>query len=365
MKSIAHVGMDVHAGQFRIAILPDTGSEFLDEFTVRRDRDCLLKCLRRWQGDYQLQCYYEAGCLGYSPYRWLASAGIACTVVPPALVPRAPGDRVRTDPKDARRLAQQGRAGALPGVYVPTPEQEAVRSIVRWRMSELHDLQAARQRVQGFLLSRGLHYEAGKKLWTQQYWAWLRALVGTGEGLQPLEQDLLAQRLGAVQYAETRLAEAGKVVGEVATGPEYAQLLGKLCCFRGIDVVAAMVIVSETIDFRRFPSAGQYMGYWGLTSSEESSGTHRRQGAITKCGAEHVRWILIQAAWHYRHRPALGENLRRRQAGQPPAVIAHAWKAQCRLHRKFMKLVMRKGAKKAVVATARELSGFLWAAATQ
>jgi transposase len=357
--------MDVHAGQFRMAILPEGARDFLDERTVARDEARVLKYLQRYEEEFELHCYYEAGCLGYVPHRWLTEAGIDCTVVPPAEVPRAPGDRVRTDPKDARRLAQQGRAGTLPAVYVPTHEWEGGRSVVRWRIVQSRQLLAARCRANGLLLSRGLRYEPGKTRWTKPHWQWLRQLEKESPQLEPLERQLLGEQLAAVEYHTDRLAEADRWVRELAARPLYAEAVGKLACFRGIDVLAAMVILTETIDFRRFGSAEQYMSFCGLTSSEESSGSKRRQGAITKAGQEALRWMMVEVAWSYRYRPAISQALRERQMCQPAAVIAHAWKAQRRLNRLYKKLAYRKGASTAVVAVARELSGFLWAVMVQ
>lgn len=360
MKSIAHVGIDVHAGQFRFAILPEGSAKFADERTIARDQEQVVGYLQRWADSYELHCYYEAGCLGYPPYRWLTEAGIDCVVTPPALVPRAPGDRVRTDPKDARRLAQQGRAGTLRAVYVPNQQQEAARTLVRWRMTQRQELRSAQQRVEGLLLTRDIRYTAGRKYWTQTYRRWVRQVHRQGAGLEPVERLVLGEQLAVVDYLIGRMGEADRQVRELAATPEYAPAVGRLACFRGIDVLAAMSVITETIDFSRFPSAPAFMSYWGLTCAEDSSGTSRRLGAITKAGEEGVRWVLVQASWSYQYAPAVSEALRQRQLGQPAEVVTQAMQAQHYLHRRFMRLSMRRGRQKALVAVARELAGFLW-----
>lgn len=362
MASMAHLGMDVHKGQFRMAVLPETGAAFADERTLPRERGEVLRYLRRWQPGYELQCYYEAGPLGYEPHRWLTQAGIACQVIAPSKTPRGPGDRVRTDARDARRLARQGRAGALVAVQVPTPEQEGVRDLVRCRMVQLWELTAARQRVVSLLGRHGGYYTEGSA-WTQSHWRWLQQQVRAWPADSP-EQWALHTYLAEVQYRTQRLAEAQQEVAGLAQLPAYREVVGRLGCFRGIDVLGAMLIACETLDFRRFTGAPQYASYWGLTGREESSGATRHRGGITKCGCAHLRWQWIQIAWHYQYPPAVGPALAKRQQGQPPEVIAVAWKAQRRLYRKFRKLKERMAPGKAVVAVARELTGFVWAAMT-
>jgi transposase len=359
MLSIAHVGMDVHKENTRVVLLPHEMLEPLDECTLPTTQQALCRYLKRWEKQYQLQCYYEAGPLGYVPQRWLEQAGIACTVIAPSKTPRGVGERVRTDRRDARLLARQGKAGALAPVHVPTPQEEAVRALLRCRELRQRQLLAARHRVLKFLGVRGLHFTEGKH-WTQRHGRWLRGVRFTGA-----EEWTWREYLSDLDYALARRQEADRQVKELAQSPSYREAVGRLCCFRGIDILSAMVVLTETIDFSRFPGAPQYMSYWGLTCSEDSSGGQRRQGGITKSGSVHARRIWIEAAWHYQHKPAVGERLARRQQGQPPAVIAHAWKAQVRLHKKFWRLARKKNSCTAVVAVARELAGFVWGAINQ
>jgi transposase len=360
MKSIAHVGMDVHKGTTTLSILPEGESEPIDECTVETTRQALLKYLGRWSQIFELRCTYEAGGSGYVPQRWLEQAGIVCGVIAPSKTPRAPGDRVRNDRRDARLLARQGRAGALTAVQAPTPQQEAVRSVVRLREARLRDLVAAKHRVLKFMRQRGHVYAQGEH-WTQRHWRWLREL-----SFGDPDAWTAAEYLAEVEYRSDRLAEADRKVAELAATPQYREPVGKLCCFRGIDVLTAMVLITETLDFHRFPSAPQYMGYWGLGSREDRSSEYGGRGAITKAGSARARRALVEAAWHYQHAPAVTASLQRRQAGQPAAVIAHTWKAQKRLHRKFWRVTRARGSTRtAVVAVARELAGFIWAVMTQ
>jgi transposase len=346
--------MDVHKETTRVVLLPEGSKEFLEECTVPTRQVELCRQLLRWGRDYELRCYYEAGPAGYVPYRWLTGVGVACTVIAPSKTPRAPGERVKTDKRDARRLARQGTAGALVAVAVPTPEQEAARSVVRCREVRLKDELGARHRVLKFLGTRGHYYLEGKH-WTQAHWRWLR-----GQGFSDLEAWTWQEYVADLVYRQDRLAAASRQVGEVARRPEWAETVGRIICFRGLDVVSAMVIATETLDFARFGTAPAYMSYWGLTCAEESSGESRHLSRITKCGSSRARRIWVEAAWHYRHKPRLSKDLAARQVGQSPLVIAHAWKAQLRLHKKFWRIAARKDTGTAAVAVARELAGFIW-----
>lgn len=269
---------------------------------------------------------------------------------------------MRTDARDARRLAQQGRSGNLVAVHVPTPEEEAVRELVRCRLVQQRELIAARQRVQSWLLRHGVRPPEGRA-WTQRHWQWLQRVLREIPAAAP-EGWTLETSLGEVRYHEQQLAAADREVAAWAQRPESAPTVRKLGCFRGIDVLAGMLICTESGDFRRFPSAPQYASSWGLTGAEDSTGKSRHLGGITKCGCRHMRWLWIQIAWHYQYRPAVGVALARRQEGQPAAVVAHAWEAQRRLYRKFWRLTQKQASAVAVTAVARELSCFVWGAMT-
>jgi transposase len=350
--------MDVHKEQTRVVLLPQDGREPLDECTLPTTGKDLCRYVRQWKDRFELRCYYEAGPLGYVPYRWMSAVGVECEVIAPSKTPRGPGDRVKTDRRDARLLARQGRAGALVAVYVPTLEQEQVRSLVRCREARVRDVVAAKHRVLKFLGMRGLVFTQGRH-WTQRHMGWLKGLEFEGS-----DEWVAQEYLGDLQFRLDRLGEADRQVIEAAQQDPWREPVGKVGCFRGLDVRSGLLVVSETLDFRRFPSAPQYMSYWGMTGSEHSTGPYRRQGSITKCGSSRARRTWVEAAWHYRHKPAVGPALHRRQQGQPEAVIAQAWKAQKRLYTKFWRIAARKDSRTAVVAVARELAGFVWGAMT-
>lgn len=354
MRSMAYVGMDVHKDSTQIVILSGLEGQPLDKVSVQTDEHALCKYLARWQAKYDLRCTYEAGPGGYVVYRWLTRLGIACQVIAPSKTPKAPGDVVKTNYRDARTLAEQARAGTLQAVLVPTPAQEMIRGVVRCREARQRDVQAARHRILKFLGLRGIYYTAGKH-WTQAHRRWL-----TQQTMTSLDVWTWKEYLTDLAYQESRLGEADRQVVALAGEPTTAPLIQALCCLRGIDVLSAVILVAETLDFRRFGAAPAYMHYLGLTCREYSTGPHRHQGRITKAGNGRCRRLLVEAAWHYRHQPAVSGRLAKRQAGQSAAVIAHAWKAQQRLYKLFWKLAQRGDHRKAVVAVARELAGFVW-----
>jgi transposase len=304
---------------------------------------------------------YEAGVSGYDLYRQLTALGVPCQVVAPALTPRRPGQRIKTDRRDAAKLVRLFRAGELTAIHVPDEAEEGVRDLLRCREAVRRDVLRWRHRVVKFLDRHGRRYLAGKN-WTQRHWTWLRQQQFA---LPALERTLQAA-LFALEQALAHQAELDKEIEALATHAPYAEPVGWLRCFRGIDTLSAMILLAELVDFQRFQRPRELMGYLGLVPSERSSGGTERRGALTKTGNTHARRVLVEAAWHYRHRPTLGRALRQRSAGQPPAVVSHAWRAQQRLHRRYRHLVGHgKRVPVAVAAVARELVGFLWAAMTQ
>lgn len=359
MSSIAYVGMDVHKESITICILPASGETILDKVTLPNDEHKLCKYLAKWQSQHELRCFYEAGPGGYVVYRWLQRLQITCTVIAPSLIPKSPGNHVKTDARDAHVLAIQGRAGTLSAVHVPTPEQEAIRGIVRCREARLRDVQAARHRVLKFLAVRGVYYPSNGGHWTQGHRRWLSKLTFEG-----LDQWTYQEYLTELSHQESRLAEVNRQTVELASRPESEALLKALCCLRGIDTLTAVTLLAETLDFRRFPTAAGYMCFLGLTCSEDSTGQRRQQGRITRAGNGRCRRLLVEAAWHYRHKPVVSGRLIKRHAGQPAEVVEHAWKAQQHLHKLFWRLSQKKkDSRSAVVAVARELAGFIWAIA--
>ncbi len=288
-----------------------------------------------------------------------ADERIGCVVVAPSLIPRKPGERVKTDRRDARKLAELLEVGMLTEVHPPTEEQESVRDLCRCREAAKADLHRAQHRLSKLLLRRGYQYVQGKA-WTQRHRAWLRSLKFD----DPIDRVVFDDYLLAIEQLEARVQSIEGHMQQVAQQDGYREPVAALCCFRGIALVTALSLVAELHDIRRFEHPRQLMSFLGLTPSEHSSGGVAKRGSITKAGNSRVRRLLIEASWHYRHRPSVGARLAKRREGQPPRVIAIADRAQQRLNQRYWKLTegSKKPANKAVVAVARELAGFVWAA---
>jgi transposase len=300
---------------------------------------------------------YEAGPCGYALQRQMMTTRVSCQVIAPALVPRKPGERVKTNRRDARKLVELLRAGLLTEVRPPTPEEEAVRDLCRARDDARTDLQRCRHRLGKLLLRRGLHYSG--RNWTRAHRQWMDSLIWTHAAERVVVEDYLL----AIDQVEARLSELDVRLTAIAQTDPYREPVAWLRCFRGIDTLTAILILAELHDFRRFQAPRALMAYLGLVPGEDSTGEKHRRGRITRTGNSVVRRLLVETAWHYQHRPAVGVGLARRRKGQPGRVIAIADKAQQRLCRRFRKLAAEhKPAPKIAVAIARELVGFLWAA---
>jgi transposase len=359
MKQVTtYVGIDAHKKDLFIAMMvghertPVTWQLANEPRAVGR----LVRKLER-EAPGPVRVFYEAGPCGYALQRQVTTARVSCDVVAPALIPRKPGERVKTNRRDARKLAELGRAGLLTAVQPPTPEDEAVRDLARARDDAREDRQRCRHRLGKLLLRRGLHY-AGRN-WTRAHRRWIDTL----EWSHAAERAVVDDYLLAIDQADARLSDLDARLMEIATQEPYREPVGWLRCFRGIDTLTAILILAELHDFRRFASAPALMAYLGLVPSEDSSGEKHRRGRITRTGNALVRRLLVETAWHYHHRPSVGVALMRRRQGQPGRVIAMADKAQQRLCRRFRTLAAaHKPAPKIAVAIARELAGFLWAA---
>jgi transposase len=303
---------------------------------------------------------YEAGPCGYVLQRQLTALGIPCAVVAPSLIPVKPGQPIKTDRRDARKLAELLRAGLLTEVYAPTEDEEAVRDLTRARDDAQRDLTRARNRLSKFLLRRGYTYCVGRKpTWSAKYRGWLHGLHLE----RPADQIVLEDYLLAVEQTEARLEALDQQLERLSQQEPHRAKVAALRCFRGIDTVTAMALVAELHEPRRFRSARPLAAYLGLVPREASSGGIRRQGVITGAGNRHVRRLLMEAAWHYRHKPQIGRALRLRRRGQPPAVIALADRALRRLTlRQRRMLYQGKHPNTVVVAIARELAGHVWSA---
>ena len=355
---ITYVGIDAHKKDLFVAML--SGSQTTPvAWQLANEPNAVRRLVRKLEraATGPVRVFYEAGPCGYALQRQMTTSRVSCDVVAPALIPRKPGERVKTNRRDARKLVELGRAGLLTTVRPPTPDEEAVRDLCRARDDAREDLQRCRHRLGKLLLRRGLHYSG--RNWTRAHRQWIDSLEWTHAAERAVVDDYLL----AIDHTEARLLELDARLTEIAQGEPYREPVGWLRCFRGIDTLSAMLILAELHNFRRFHSPSALMAYLGLVPGEDSSGEKHRRGRITRTGNALVRRVLVETAWHYQHRPAVGLVLARRRKGQPGRVIAIADKAQQRLCRRFRKLAAEhKPAPKIAVAIARELAGFLWAA---
>lgn len=353
------LGWDVHKTSITSAVLRDGAAqaEAVDRLPNALPR--LERYVRRWQREGTVRVVYEASSAGFVLQRACAAWGVACDVIAPSLIPTRPGVQRKHDRYDALQLARLHRAGELTPVRVPAAAEERVRDLVRLRMTLQREVMRSRHYVLKFLSRRGLTF--GAKHWTPAHHAWLATLRREPSPLVDEDREILEEHLALLAYKEGRRAALDLRIGALAATPAYAPLVGRLGCFRGIDTLAAMVLVTELGDWRRFASPRALMSYVGLVPREHSSGDRERRGALTKAGNAHVRHVLVQAAWCYRHVPRVGKRQQQRQAGQPALVVAHAWKAQHRLYKRYHRLQDGHARQIAAVAVARELIGFLWA----
>jgi transposase len=351
------VGLDVHAAKV-VAAIADANS---GELRVKRMAGETAGVAEFCAGlPAPVRVAYEAGPTGFGLARELALRGVGCTVAAPGKIERPATDRVKTDRRDAERLLRLLMIGGLHPVRVPTPEEEALRDLVRAREDLRGDLMRARHRVAKLLLRHDLRFEGNN--WTQRHRDWLSRI----ELPQPVAQAVLLDGLGAIEALLVRRDGLEAKMSALVEGSPWEQQVARLRCLRGIDTLSALGLCAEVGDFHRFQRPARLMSYLGLVPSESSSGEKRRQGAITKSGSRHARRLLVEAAWHYRRAPRKGRELRRRQEGQPQAVCAISWRAQQRLHRSWLRLDAERGKRRTLcaVAVARELAGFCWAVST-
>jgi transposase len=354
-----YVGIDAHKKDLFVAMLVGTQGTPVT-WTVPNEPNAVRRLVRKLEREAPgpVRLCYEAGPCGYALQRKMSTPRVRCEVIAPALIPRKPGERIKTNRRDARKLVELLRAGLLTEVRPPTLEEEAVRDLCRARDDAREDLQRCRHRLGKLLLRRGLHFP-GRKNWTRAHRQWIDSLVWA----QPAERIVVDDYLLAIDHVEARLIERDAQLTEIAQAAPYRDPVAWLRCFRGIDTLTAILILAELHDFRRFQSARALMAYLGLVPGEDSSGEKQRRGRITRTGNALARRVLVEAAWHYQHRPGVGVAVAHRRKGQPSRVIAIADKAQQRLCRRFRKLTAEhKPAPKIAVAIARELAGFLWAA---
>ena len=360
MKSIKFVGLDVHAETIAVAVA-EQGGEVRSLGVIPNREESIRKLVKKLGPVEQLRFCYEAGPTGYVVYWQLTRLAAKCEVVAPTLVPVKAGDRVKTDRRDALKLARCYRAGELTAVWVPDAQHEALRDLVRAREAAKKDQLRAKHRLGKFLLRHGRRPPTGVKPWTLKYMRWVKQGVHFE---QPAQEATLLDYLHEVEHAEARIARLDLAIEEAVKSapPEMKAVIEGLQALRGIAQVAAVTIVAELGEISRFSRARQLMGYGGIVASEDSSGESKWRGGITKTGNAHLRRVVVEAAWAYRHRPNLGDTLRKRQEKVSEEVREIAWKAQHRLHKRYWKLTARGKEKgKVVTAIGRELLGFIWA----
>jgi transposase len=357
-KARTLVGLDVHATKIVAAVL-DAETGELRWFRVSGEvgeAAGLCAGLPR-----PVRATYEAGPTGYGLARELVRRGVDVVVAAPSKIPRASGERVKTDRRDAEHLVRLLLAGKLYAVRVPGAAEEALRDLVRAREAVRVDVMRCRHRLSKLLLRHGIRFDDGRA-WTERHRQWLAGVALAHDAAQAT----LLDAIGAVDALCHRREQLDREIMARVPDCPWATDIGRLRCLRGIDTLTAAGLCAEIGDFQRFARAEQLMHYLGLVPSENSTGEQRRLGAITKTGSGHARRLLVEAAWHYRRRPAIGKTLADRQAGQPAQAIAIAWSAQQRVHRTWQRLEHRAKRRTIIaVAAARELSGFCWAITTR
>ena len=356
MGNLRFVGLDVHKETIAIGVADEGRGEPADIATIPNDTGLLIKRLRKLGAVATLRCCYEAGPTGFGLHRDLNAAGIHCVVIAPSLVPTLSGDRVKTDRRDAVKLARFLRSGDLTQVHVPDAATEAMRDLERARDDAKKSERTARHQLGKFLLRHGRRYD-GKTAWTGLHLEWIRKQHFEHNA----QQRVLVDYLMAVEDATERVKKLTNDIAELVESWSLRPLVYALQALRGVQLVTAVIIAAELGDLARFRTAPEFMGYLGLVPSEHSSGQSKHRGRITRTGNGHVRRVLVEAAWTYRFRPALSVAIRKRNEGVAPAVRRIAWKAQERLHRRYCRMIGRgKNKQQTVTAIARELAGFIW-----
>jgi transposase len=358
-NKVRFLGLDVHAETIAVAIAEPDG-EVRSLGTIANRAESIRKLVKKLGSAEQLKACYEAGPTGYVLYWQLAELGVACEVIAPTLVPMKAGDRVKTDRRDAERLARSYRSGDLTAVWVPDEGSEALRDLVRAREAAKQDQLRARHRLSKFLLRMGQRPAVGMKAWTAPYMAWVRQVHFT----QVAREATMLDYLHEVDHMSERVRRLEQAITEAVklATPAVQEVVKGLQALRGIAEISAVTIMAELGSMTRFDTPRQLMGYSGAVPSENSSGKRTQRGSITKTGNAHLRRIVVEAAWSYRLRPAIGPRLRKRQEGVSEPIKEIAWKAQVRLTKRYARLAAAgKDQRKIVTAVGRELLGFIWA----
>ena len=353
------VGLDVHKKTIAVAVLYETSEVVNERMTIENVPDQIERLVQHLSAKGMPRFCYEAGPCGFEVQRQITQLGKECVVIAPSMTPRRPGDRVKTDRRDAEKLARLFRAGELTVIHVPTREEEAARDLVRAREAALTDRLSARHRLLKFLLRQGRAYRESRS-WGAAHQQWLQAQRFEWEALQKTYEAYLR----ALQETDIRLGVLNQQVQDLSEQEPYRTPVRYLRCLKGIDTLSALTLLVEVVDFQRFLRAPSFMGFTGMVSSEDSSSERIRRGSITKAGNNHIRRVLVEAAWHARHGGKTGKELVERRKGCPSEVVQIAHRAQDRLYRKYWRMAHRgKLPSVTTVACARELSGFVWAIA--
>jgi len=361
MEKLRFVGLDVHKDSITMAVADSDGSAPAVVATFPSETGQVIKRLKKLGAPATLRCCYEAGPTGLGLQRALEKAGVPCIVVAPSLVPQKTGDRVKTDNRDAVKLARFLRSGDLTAIHVHDEQTEAMRDLERARDDAKNAERVARHQLSKFLLRHGRVYSQ-KKTWTGRHLDWVRSQQFEHEA----HNRVMPEYVRAVEEATARVERLTKDITELVESWHLKPLVTALQAMRGIKLLSAVILAAEIGDMSRFATAPQLMAYLGLIPSEHSSGGSQKRGSITRTGNRHARRILVESAWSYRFRPGMSYEIRRRNVGVSPEVQAIAWKAQSRLHGRYKRLLGNgKNKQKTVTALARELAGFVWAIARQ
>jgi transposase len=356
-----YVGLDVHKDSIAVAYAPeDRGADVVPLGAIGTRQCDIDKLIRKLQSNgATLVFVYEAGPCGYWLYRYLTRKGLACHVVAPSLIPRKPGDRVKTDRRDAVMLARLMRSGDLSSIYVPGIEDEALRDLSRGREDAMRDLKATKYRLKAFLLRQDIRYE-GRANWNAAHLRWLSEVVCP----TPPQQIVFQEYVRAVTEQHERLQRLERALHDQVRSWRLYPVVEAIQALRGVELTSAVILIAELGDLTRFDTPRKLMSYLGLTPSEYSSGERRRQGGITKAGNTHARRALVEGAWAYRYPAKVSRHLQLRLEKLPAEVQAISWKAQVRLCKRYRQLIARgKHANEVVVAIAREMAAFAWAIA--